>query len=105
MLKTLESSKKKEQSVKRTTNRLNVLFSQLKSFKAERKERTHEAFSRMITKDNNIQSKFNPHWIREIPKSQHTITKTALIMDLEEKKMWVTDGQPCVAKFEEFNFN
>ncbi len=40
-----------------------------------------------------------------LPKSQHTITKTALIMDLEEKKMWVTDGQPCVAKFEEFNFN
>ena len=29
-----------------------------------------------------------------LPESQHTITKTAMIMDLEEKKMWVTDGQP-----------
>ena len=37
-----------------------------------------------------------------LPLSQHTITKTAMIMNLEEKKMWVTDGQPCKAEFEEF---
>ena len=40
-----------------------------------------------------------------LPKSQHTITKTAMIMDLSEKKMWVTDGQPCKSDFEEFSFN
>ena len=40
-----------------------------------------------------------------LPESQHTITKTAMIMDLEERKMWVTDGQPCKAKFEEFALN
>ncbi|MBC8256440.1 MAG: peptidase C45 [Candidatus Marinimicrobia bacterium] len=37
-----------------------------------------------------------------LPESQHTITKTAMIIDLEERKMWVSDGQPCKAVFEEF---
>ena len=37
--------------------------------------------------------------------SQQTITKTAMIMDLSEKKIWVTNGQPCKAEFEEFSFN
>ena len=40
-----------------------------------------------------------------LPESQHTITKTAMIMDLEERKMWVTNGQPCKAEFEEFALN
>ena len=40
-----------------------------------------------------------------LPKSQQTITKTAMIMDLSEKKMWVTNGQPCKAEFEVFSFN
>ena len=40
-----------------------------------------------------------------LPKSQHTITKTAMIMDLNEKKIWVTDGQPCKTEFEEFSLN
>ena len=40
-----------------------------------------------------------------LPKSQHTITKTGMIMDLDEKKMWVTDGQPCKTEFEEFGIN
>ena len=40
-----------------------------------------------------------------LPGSQQTITKTAMIMDLSEKKMWVTDGQPCKADFEVFSFN
>jgi isopenicillin-N N-acyltransferase-like protein len=40
-----------------------------------------------------------------LPASQHTITKTAMIMDLEERKMWVTNGQPCKAEFEEFALN
>ena len=40
-----------------------------------------------------------------LPESQHTITKTAMIMDLEERKMWVTNGQPCKTEFEEFILN
>ena len=40
-----------------------------------------------------------------LPASQHTITKTAMIMDLEERKMWVTNGQPCKTEFEEFALN
>ena len=45
------------------------------------------------------------HRDKTLPESQHTITKTAMIMDLDEKKMWVTDGQPCQTKFEEFCIN
>ncbi len=45
------------------------------------------------------------HQDNTLPESQHTITKTAMIMDLEEKKMWVTNGQPCVEKFEEYYIN
>ena len=40
-----------------------------------------------------------------LPDSQHTITKTAMIMDLEERKMWLTDGQPCKAQFKEFSLS
>ena len=40
-----------------------------------------------------------------LPESQYTITKTAMIMDLEERKMWVTNGQPCKTEFEEFALN
>ena len=45
------------------------------------------------------------HRDKTLPESQHTITKTAMIMDLAEKKMWVTDGQPCQTKFEAFCIN
>ena len=45
------------------------------------------------------------HRDNTLPESQHTITKTAMIMDIEEKKMWVTDGQPCKSEFEEFSIN
>ena len=45
------------------------------------------------------------HRDKTLPESQHTITKTAMIMDLTEKKMWVTDGQPCKAEFEEFSLS
>ena len=45
------------------------------------------------------------HRDNTLPESQHTITKTAMIMDLEEKKMWVTNGQPCVEEFEECSIN
>ena len=41
----------------------------------------------------------------KLPNFQHTITKTAMIMDLEAKKMWVTSGQPCRSGFEEFILN
>ncbi len=39
-----------------------------------------------------------------LPGSQQTITKTAMIMDLSEGKIWVTNGQPCKAEFEKFSF-
>ena len=45
------------------------------------------------------------HRDKTLPEFQHTITKTAMIMDLYEKKMWVTDGQPCKSEFVEFSFN
>jgi len=44
------------------------------------------------------------HRDKALPDPQHTITKTAMIMDLHEKKLWVTNGQPCKTKFEEFSF-
>ena len=52
--------------------------------------------------ENNPQSLCR-HLDDSLPESQHTITKTAMIMDLESKKMWVTDGQPCESEFEEFS--
>ena len=45
------------------------------------------------------------HRDNSLPDSQQTITKAAMIMDLYDKKMWVTNGQPCKAEFEEFSFN
>tara|TARA_B100000315_G_C14120840_1_gene382499 strand:- start:56 stop:526 length:471 start_codon:yes stop_codon:yes gene_type:complete len=45
------------------------------------------------------------HRDETLPDSQHTITKTAMIMDLHEKKIWVTNGQPCKSEFEEFTFS
>ena len=54
--------------------------------------------------ENNPQSLCR-HRDDKLPDSQHTITKTAMIMDLEEKKMWATSGQPCRSEFEEFIFN
>ena len=54
--------------------------------------------------ENNPQS-ICRHRDDKLPESQHTITKTAMIMDLEKKKMWVTDGQPCKVEFEEFSIN
>ena len=59
-----------------------------------------------ILKDHeNIPQSLCRHRDNSLPKSQHTITKTAMIMDLDEKKMWVTNGQPCKADFEEFDLN
>ena len=54
--------------------------------------------------ENNPQSLCR-HRDRSLPESQHTITKTSMIMDLDEKKMWATNGQPCKAAFEEFSLN
>ena len=45
------------------------------------------------------------HRDNSLPDSQQTITKAAMIMDLYDKKMWVTNGQPCKAVCEEFSFN
>ena len=45
------------------------------------------------------------HRDNRIPTSQHTITKTSIIMDLTKKVMWITDGQPCKSNFQKFSFN
>jgi len=45
------------------------------------------------------------HRDNSLPEFQHTITKTAMIMDLEEQKIWLTDGQPCKAEFGEYSLN
>jgi len=37
-----------------------------------------------------------------LPESQHTITKTAMIMNLDTKEMYVTNGNPCTSTFEQF---
>ena len=42
------------------------------------------------------------HQDEDLKKSQYTITKTAMIMDLYDRKMWVTDGEPCKIDFEKF---
>ena len=54
--------------------------------------------------ENNPQSLCR-HRDNTLSESQHTTTKTAMILDLEDKKMWVTDGQPCQTKFEAFCIN
>ena len=43
------------------------------------------------------------HRDNDLPKSQQTITKTSMIMDLEDLNIWATDGQPCMAEFEKFS--
>ena len=52
--------------------------------------------------ENNPQSLCR-HRDASLSESQHTITKTAMIMDLDERKLWATDGQPCKSIFEEFS--
>ena len=44
------------------------------------------------------------HRDKQLPKSQHTITKIGMIMDLYDRKMWVTNGNPCKNDFESFEF-
>ena len=39
------------------------------------------------------------HRDNTIPKSQHIITKTSMIMDLEDQKIWLSYGQPCKNDF------
>ena len=59
-----------------------------------------------ILKDNDHQPQsLCRHRYDSLHESQHTITKTAMIMDLEERKMWVTNGQPCTAEIEEYSLN
>ena len=38
-----------------------------------------------------------------IPKSQHIITKTSMIMDLEDQKTWFSYGQPCKNNFKTYD--
>ena len=38
-----------------------------------------------------------------IPESQHIITKTSMIMDLEDQKIWLSFGQPCKNDFKTYD--
>ena len=38
-----------------------------------------------------------------IPESQHIITKTSMIMDLEDQKIWLSFGQPCKNDFKMYD--
>ena len=59
-----------------------------------------------ILKDHeNLPQSLCRHRDDSLPQSQHTITKTAVIMDLCEKQMWLTNGQPCKSDFEKFDLN
>jgi len=39
----------------------------------------------------------------DLPPEQHTVTKTGVIMDLDERKLWLTNGNPCKNEFTEFS--
>ena len=71
----------------------------------EQKPLTIPSIQNILKDHNNNPQSLCRHCDDTLPKSQQTITKTAMIMDLSEKIMWVTDGQPCKADFEEFSFN
>ena len=45
------------------------------------------------------------HRDSNLPTSQHTTTKTSMIMDITDKKIWVTDGSPCDSKIESFTIS
>jgi len=38
-----------------------------------------------------------------IPESQHIITKTSMIMDLKDRKIWLSNGQPCKNDFKTYD--
>ena len=38
-----------------------------------------------------------------LPSEQHTVTKTGVIMDLDERKLWFTNGNPCQNEFAEYS--
>ncbi|MDP6418531.1 MAG: C45 family autoproteolytic acyltransferase/hydrolase [Candidatus Krumholzibacteria bacterium] len=38
----------------------------------------------------------------ELPDSQRIISKISIIMDLDERRFWVTDGQPCMNEYERY---
>ena len=42
------------------------------------------------------------HRDNTIPKSQHIITKTSMIMDLGDQKIWLSFGQPCKNDFKAY---
>ena len=66
----------------------------------------HIPYIQQILKDHeNHPQSLCRHKDSKLPESQHTITKTSMIMDLEERKIWVTDGNPCEAVFESFKLN
>ena len=45
------------------------------------------------------------HADNSLPKSQQTITKTSMIMDLEKQSIWCSDGSPCENDFIEYSLN
>ena len=43
------------------------------------------------------------HADSSLPSEQHTVTKTGVIMDLDERKLWFTNGNPCENEFAEYS--
>ena len=60
---------------------------------------------KILQDHNNNPQSLCRHRDGSLSESQHTITKTSMIMDLKEKKLWATNGQPCKTKFEVFSLN
>ena len=78
-------------------------FKRMEKLLNERKPLNVEKIQKILKDHEHQPQSLCRHRDDSLPDSQHTITKTAMIMDLEERKMWVTDGQPCKAEFEEFS--
>ena len=45
------------------------------------------------------------HSDNSLPISQQTTTRTSMIMDLKEKSIWYTNGNPCENDFIEYSLN
>ena len=45
------------------------------------------------------------HRDESLLRHEQTITKTSMIMDLKDRKLWLTNGQPCKNKFKKFKLN
>ena len=56
-----------------------------------------------ILKDHHHSQSICRHPDPSLPSEQHTVTKTGVIMDLDERKLWFTNGNPCQNEFTEYS--